>query len=81
MTPSPMQLDRARYIRTILAHHDHNQNELGRLLGMRADDDEVRVAMAAVSTGTRRLAPLWRSIRHGRKKRDAALVRNLKNAA
>lgn len=28
------QLDRARYIRTILAHHDHSQNDLGKLLGI-----------------------------------------------
>lgn len=34
MTPTAMQLDRARYIRTILARHDHNQTDLGRLLGI-----------------------------------------------
>lgn len=31
---SDLQTARARYIRTILAHHDHNQTDLGRLLGV-----------------------------------------------
>lgn len=34
MTPTDTQVERARYIRTILAHHDHNQTHLGRLLGI-----------------------------------------------
>jgi transcriptional regulator with XRE-family HTH domain len=29
-------LERARYIRTILAHHDHTQADLGRVLGISA---------------------------------------------
>lgn len=33
MTPSEAQLDRARFIRTVLAWHDVNQADLGRLLG------------------------------------------------
>lgn len=34
MTPTDMQLERARYIRTVLARHDHNQTHLGRILGI-----------------------------------------------
>lgn len=34
MTPTPSQLARARYIRTILARHDHTQSDLGGLLGI-----------------------------------------------
>lgn len=33
MSPSEAQLERARYIRTILAHHGHTQTDLGQLLG------------------------------------------------
>ena len=33
MTPSQADLDRARYVRTILAWHDITQADLGRLLG------------------------------------------------
>lgn len=33
MTPSEAQLDRARFIRTVLAWHDVNQADLARLLG------------------------------------------------
>lgn len=34
MTPTPSQLDRARFVRTILARHDHNQADLAKLLGI-----------------------------------------------
>jgi hypothetical protein len=42
MTPSDAQLERARYIRTILAYHGDTQTDLGRLLGCsQFSDDEL----------------------------------------
>lgn len=34
MALSEAQADRARYIRTVLSHHDHTQADLARLLGI-----------------------------------------------
>ena len=33
MTPSEAHLERARFIRTVLTHHGHTQNDLAALLG------------------------------------------------
>ena len=34
MTPNETQRERARFVRTLLARHDHNQTDLGQLLGI-----------------------------------------------
>lgn len=34
MTPTPADLIRARYIRTLLAYHGHNQTDLGQIIGV-----------------------------------------------
>lgn len=34
MRPSPEDLNRARYVRTLLAYHGHNQTDLGQIIGV-----------------------------------------------